>query len=286
MEELAKTFFEDSFSHLHEFQQNQILCDVKLRGKSNGYTIHAHKIILASKSLYFKAMFTSDMKESREDLVTLESFESNILEKIISYCYTGEIVLLPCEIEEILDASHMLGVDHIQEKCFMFLRNNIDITNCYGIAFLAEKYSCKEISKIAENYAVKNFRLIANTDDFLNLSYDNLSNLVSNNELNVLCEAEVYDAILKWAKYNIASRKKLLKRLLSYVRFPLLTRKFLIDIVTKEELIINDSECREYLYNALDYHLVPERRSLVDQRTFSPRITMTTALYVVGGESE
>ena len=283
--EADTVFFKEAFNSLKEMKRQKILCDVKLRGKSKGILIDAHKIILASRSDFFKAMFTSNMKENQEGYVTLESIENNILDKIINFLYTGNITLIPSEVEELLDASHMLGIDQVQEKCFHFLLNNIDITNCYGIAYLAEKYSCREISKVAETYAIKNFRLVSNTDEFLDLTYEHLLALVSSSELNVTSEGDVYNAIMKWVYFDKSRRKLYLKSLLAHVRFPLLTRKFLIDKVTKEELIIGDSGCREYLYNALDYHLVPERRYSTSDKMYSPRLILTSSIYVVGGES-
>ena len=286
MEEDKFNFFDESHRALHNLQKDRILCDVALRGKASTKTFHAHRVVLASKSAYFKAMFTSCMIESEKYEIFIEGIESHALEKIINYCYTGDIAPIPNDVEEILEAAHMLGLYRVQKKCFSFLRNNIDSTNCYGIAYLAEKYSCCEMKKIAEDYTLKNFRYVINSSDFQELNCDNLLRLISHNNLNVLSEGEVYDAVLKWVKFKTEDRKIFLKDLLSHVRFPLLTRKFLIDRVTKEELIITDSSCREYLYSALDYHLVPERRSLSNQTQFSPRINITSAIYVIGGESK
>ena len=286
MEDKDFNFFKESYLVLHSLQKNGILCDVSLRGKSQVEPFLAHRVVLASQSTYFRAMFTSSMIESKKTDIILEGVESDALRKIIHYCYTGDIAPLPNDVEDILEAAHMLGLLHVQNKCFIYLSNNIDSSNCYGVAYLAEKYSCCEMKKVAEDYTLKNFRFVMNSPDFQELSYDNLLRLISHNNLNVLCEGEVYDAILKWVKFNTEERETFLKSLLSHVRFPMLTRKFLIDKVTKEELIINHSGCREYLYNALDYHLVPERRNLTSELQFTPRLNLTSTLYVIGGESK
>lgn len=280
-------FFVESQRELETLRRDGILCDVKVTGKSGKRGIPAHKVVLASQSAYFKAMFTSNMIECTKEEIALESIDDDVIEKIIVYCYTGEISLTPPDVEDILDAAHMFGLNRISEKCFTYLHNNLDITNCHGIAYLAEKYSCSEMQKIAQDYTVQNFRLVMNSMDFSCINYDNLVRLISHNQLNVSSECEVYEAVIRWVKYDLNTRQIYLKDLLPYVRFPLLTRKFLIDTVAKEELIISDAECRDYLYNALDYHLVPERRSLNEkEQNTSARRSLTSSIYVIGGESK
>ena len=282
------SFTEEGYKSLAFLRADGILCDVTLRGKSNrNHPILAHKVVLAAQSAYFKVMFTTAMLESQQKDIVIENIEAKVLQKIVDYCYTGEIRLTPSDIEDLLDAAHMLGLFDLQEQCFQFLQNNLDGSNCYGVAHLAEKYSCKEVRKVAEDFALKNFRYVMNSVEFIDLPYDNVLKLVSNNQLHVVCESEVYVAVMKWVKHKPDERVDHLKDLLAYVRFPLLTRKFLIDHVTKEELIIGDKACRKYLYDALDYHLVPERRSMIEQhRNSSPRCKGTNSIYVIGGESK
>jgi hypothetical protein len=45
------------FENMREFQLENKFCDIKLRGKDSQRVINAHKLVLASSSPYFKAMF-------------------------------------------------------------------------------------------------------------------------------------------------------------------------------------------------------------------------------------
>jgi len=45
------------FESMREFQLEKKFCDIKLRSKDSDVIIDAHKIVLASVSPYFKAMF-------------------------------------------------------------------------------------------------------------------------------------------------------------------------------------------------------------------------------------
>ena len=92
-------------------------------------------------------------------------------------------------------------------------------------------------------------------------------------------------------KHNADERKKHLEDLLRHVRFPMLGRKFLMDEVASEELVINHPQCRRYLYDALNYHLLPERRKIKSNRedeyaNHSERRSLSNSIYVIGGESK
>ena len=69
-------------------KQNQ-LCDVVL--KAGTLELSAHKVVLASASPYFFAMFTGEMSESRQNVVTLREIDSSALELLVDFAYTAEI---------------------------------------------------------------------------------------------------------------------------------------------------------------------------------------------------
>ena len=77
------------------------------------------------------------------------------------------------------------------DHCFSYLHNNMDTENCYGVAYLAEKYSCSTMQKIVKDFAVVNFTKLVNSDDFHNINLQYLIELISNNALNVTSECEV-----------------------------------------------------------------------------------------------
>ena len=69
-------------------QQNQ-LCDVVLKAANT--EVHAHRVVLASSSPYFLAMFTSELSESRQGVVTLQEVDSEALKLLVDVVYTSEI---------------------------------------------------------------------------------------------------------------------------------------------------------------------------------------------------
>ena len=59
----------------------------------------AHRIVLSSCSPYFRAMFTSDLAESRQEKIILYDVDPGAVESLIDYAYTNKVVCLaifPC----------------------------------------------------------------------------------------------------------------------------------------------------------------------------------------------
>ena len=87
---------------LGELFLNKEYTDVSMKvGKTE---IKAHKIILASRSMYFKALFYGGLKETKENEITLDSETPlQAFEDVLKYIYTGEINLENKQLNQLQD---------------------------------------------------------------------------------------------------------------------------------------------------------------------------------------
>jgi len=58
----------------------------------DGTTIFGHKVVLMSASQYFLTMFTN-LKESKKDVVNIKELDSTVLQLLVDYIYTGQIMI-------------------------------------------------------------------------------------------------------------------------------------------------------------------------------------------------
>ena len=79
----------DGFTIMNELRKQNTLCDVTLVAEGTEFPVH--KLVVASCSPYFKAMFNGAMSESNSDRVNLEGVQSDALRQLVEYIYTGEI---------------------------------------------------------------------------------------------------------------------------------------------------------------------------------------------------
>uniref|UniRef100_A0A8C8YFA8 Kelch like family member 26 n=1 Tax=Prolemur simus TaxID=1328070 RepID=A0A8C8YFA8_PROSS len=70
--------------------QGQLL-DVVLTVSREAF--HAHKVVLAACSDYFRAMFTGGMREASQDVIELKGVSARGLRHIIDFAYSAEVTL-------------------------------------------------------------------------------------------------------------------------------------------------------------------------------------------------
>lgn len=81
----------------------------------------------------------------------------------------------------------------------------------------------------------------------MQLSSHQLIQLIGKDELNVQDEKEVYNAVLKWVKYDEDNRNRKMENILAAVRCQFLPPKFLNDQIQKCDVIKKTPACKEYL---------------------------------------
>lgn len=72
---------------------------------------------------------------------------------------------------------------------------------------------------------------------------------------------QIYDAAVRWLKYDVLNRQRYIVDILGKVRFPLVSKNFLSKTVQAEPLIQDNPECLKMVICGMRYHLLsPEDR--------------------------
>ncbi|XP_028175970.1 kelch-like protein 5 isoform X1 [Ostrinia nubilalis] len=270
---------EITLKNLFQYFQSQKLCDVALI--AGGCRIPAHKVMLASCSEYFAAMFTGSLRESQLTEITLERVDSQALQALVRYCYTGTIELREETVEVLLSTASLLQLNTVTDACCAFLKKQLDPCNCLGIALFAEQQSCMTLHKSALEYTYQHFMQVVKHQEFLSLQMDQLASLLKSDDLNVITEENVFESLMTWVQHDSANREQYLPTLLKLIKLPLLSSEYLID---KVELACgNVPECQPLIMEAVKWHLLPERRSLLFSHRTRPRTSTIGRLLAIGG---
>ena len=74
---------------------------------------------------------------------------------------------------------------------------------------------------------------------------------------------QVYEAVINWTNHDLSSRQQYVSQLMEHVRMPLLPQEYLVQKVEEELLIKNNTDCKDYLIEAMKFHLMkPDKRLL------------------------
>ena len=281
-----------AFPVMEDIRRQGQLIDVTILVGQNKHPIQAHRVVLASTIPYFHAMFTHDMVESKQSEISLdengETLDPGSIEALVNFAYSGKLTISTSNVQSLMMTSSFLQVSRVRDACAEFLMARLCPSNVLGVKSFADTLGCPTVVSACQKYVRKFFAKVAETDEFLNLAIKDVTDLVSEDELFISSEEQVFNAVLRWVKFRKEERDQHLPLLLAKVRLPLLTPQFLSDIVAADELVRSSHKCRDLVDEARDYHLMPERRSLLQSFRTKPRRCkdISGVIYAVGGQTK
>ncbi|CAH1710740.1 unnamed protein product [Aphis gossypii] len=254
-----------AFKVLQSLQQDQVLCDIGIE-TDDGTIIFGHKIVLISISTYFRKIFTGS-NERNKDHINIKKLDSTALQLLINYIYTGEIIITEGNVKVLLPAANFLQLDYVKNVCVEFLKTQLDASNCLGIKAFADLHDCMELSKMSQTYIKNKFLEMVNYDEFLSLSSVEVIKLISCDDIFVQQEEKLFECVIHWVKYDMDSRKDFVPELMEHVRLPLVSNQYLLDNVLHEPLLKTSPKCKDYIIEALQFHLLKYLEPLTVSQT-------------------
>ena len=240
----------DCFSVMKQLQRSRDLCDVTLL--VDGKEFHAHRVILAGVSPYLRAMFTNGMLESAQRKIELQGIDASTMESLVEFAYTGSVEVNVENVQCLLAGATMLGIMPLKSACSNFLKNQLDSGNCIGIRQFADHYSCEELELAAREFINQNFMEIMKNEEFLQLTFRNLIELLKSDKLQVRSEEDVYIAFETWLFKDYEGRKDFIPDILQYIRFPQLSLEFLQSKVYSSHYIKSNAQCHSILAEVMN----------------------------------
>ncbi|XP_035687981.1 kelch repeat and BTB domain-containing protein 8-like [Branchiostoma floridae] len=215
-------------SYLHGFlgtvgdlQKDGAFQDVVL--EVEGRRFPCHRLVLSAASPYFRAMFTSDMAESRQKTVVLQGLEAGMFGDILSYIYSGTLRLSLDKVQPLYQAADLLQLDYVRDTCSSYMAMNVECSTCVDLYKFADVFSVDIVRKRCLQWIAKHFTEIASSEDFCSLGVNQLTEIISNDELDVKEETTVWEAVVRWVQHSREDRLHHLPSILPHIRFNLLT---------------------------------------------------------------
>ncbi len=140
----------DMLALMHSMHQRRALCDVIL--EVQGRRIPAHRLVLAACSPYFNAMFTSELRECREEVVTMKDMDPAAMEEIVNFAYSAKLNVNEDNVQAVMKAACVLQIEPVMNLSCEFLKTQLHSSNCLGIRSFAEAHGCFELQQVRPIY--------------------------------------------------------------------------------------------------------------------------------------
>ena len=268
---------------LHILRRNQSFCDVKVVVKDR--ELAAHKAVLAAASPFFLSLLTSDMRESKEHLITIELEEAtaSVMEDVLQFVYTGNVSVTEENAHNLMAIADYLLLPSLKTMVGRYLMDILTTENCVFNHYFADKYQCVELKEKACEMINSNFSAVMETDDFLSLDIKQVMEWVSSDDITVNAEEEVFKGIVKWVSHNRSEREVNFPALLHQVRLVSISHDFLLNKLVKEELVAKNTElCLNFVLDSVRLMACATQ----DQCAQQPRKCLETnisAIFICGG---
>ncbi|XP_014677415.1 PREDICTED: kelch-like protein 3 [Priapulus caudatus] len=246
------------------------LCDVVLL--VSGVEVPAHKAVLASCSPYFYAMFTGELSESKAERIPIQGIDPKALSHLVDFVYTSEIHVTEENVQVLLPAANLLQLIEVRDACSEFLKAQLDPSNCLGIRAFADVHACTDLLQYAHQFTEQHFSRVKESRAF---------NSISSHQM-------VFEAVIAWIRYGAEHRQQHTAQLMEYVRLPLLPQDYLIQTVEDEPLIRTNPVCKDFLIEAMKFHLLKgEQKVMFQTPRTKPRtpVGLPKVMLVIGGQA-
>ncbi|CAG5897124.1 unnamed protein product [Menidia menidia] len=244
-----QTLLQDGLCDLLE-NDKFVDCVLKIQDKD----FPCHRLVLAASSPFFKAMFLSDLEESKKREIVLKDVDPSVMGMILRYLYTSDINLTEQNVQDIFMVANMYQIPSIFSVCVTYLQEKLVLANCLAIFRLGLLLDCPRLALSAREFICERYQIVVRDQDFVQLSPSELAILITSDALNVEREELVFESLMDWVRHDETKRLKDLPKLLHCVRFRLIPVDYFKEKVERHQYIRFDQEIKKELELVKDAH--------------------------------
>ena len=239
-------------SQLYSMFQKSELTTTLLEDGEGNTQFAVHGPLIAAASPVLREMLSDDLVSQEGSKYRLKEVSSSILGDLIEYIYTGDITLEEENVVGLLHAACRYEIPALARPCCDWLRLQLDSYNAVGILWLARKYErkyTKDLEAETKAFIIANFTSVYEEDEFDDLEYEDLKEIIQHDDLCVESEEDVFDAVAKWVEADEDRHSPCMEVLLQCVRLELTSLEFL-DYLQEHPLIVKSARCFQIVQNA------------------------------------
>ncbi len=244
-----QTLLQDGLCDLLE-NDKFVDCILKIQDKE----FPCHRLVLAASSPFFKAMFLSDLEESKKREIVLKDVEPGVMGMILRYLYTSDINLTEQNVQDIFMVANMYQIPSIFSVCVSYLQEKLVLGNCLAIFRLGLLLDCPRLALTAREFICERYQIVVRDPDFLQLAPSELAIIITSDALNVEREELVFESLMDWVRHDETNRTKDLPKLLHCIRLRLIPLDYFKEKVERHQYLRFSQEIKKDLDLVKDAH--------------------------------
>ncbi|XP_049306550.1 kelch-like protein 3 [Bactrocera dorsalis] len=256
-------FMEKLMAKIFSFYDEQSLIDVTFRVSNPTALVPAHRLILAAASPYFENLFSGD--QGNNPIIEINDIDSDIFERLITFCYTGQMLITVNNVGAMLKAAIILKLDDAITSCVDYLMSHINEYTIQAVYTLERETHCKLLIQKIIEYETQNFVEINQRREFLNFNVEKMQRILESDNLNITREEDAFDAIKRWFNHDVPARQEQLPLLIACLRLTEFDANFLLTHIQPL------SGCEMLAFKAMLWIRDPAARAKINMRFTGPR---------------
>lgn len=168
-----------------------------------GSRFPAHRVLLAARSEYFRALLYGGLSESKQEEISLD-VPVVAFRTLLKYIYSGRMSLNALKDDNILDtlglADHF-GFTELQLAISEYLVNILSVSNCCAILDAAALYNLEHLTQVCYTFIDRNAKDLLAHPNFLQVSKQSLCGILSRDSF-FAPEVDIFLVVKEWCRNN------------------------------------------------------------------------------------
>ncbi|XP_028277850.1 kelch-like protein 10 [Parambassis ranga] len=175
-----------------------------------------------------------------------------MMELIIEFAYTGSVNVMESNALRLFMAADYLCIEDLVQICCKSFEKLLCPHNCISIWQFTQNYHIPELQLKAFHYVLSHFEHVVFSEEFLQLSAQDVSDIISRDNLNVRQEAAVFEAIIRWITHEPQEREGYADLLLPKVRLSMMPTEYIQSHVLSNKLVTDNLRCQAMVSEVIE----------------------------------
>ena len=185
---------------------------------SGKQSFNCHRVILAGSSPVLRAMVRSSMTEASENKANINIFSSAVIQLILDYIYTGDVVIPHEHLQKAIEAADYLQLLELKEICIGDASSTLQTSNIVSWYKLAVKLDIEELKFKCVEIMSSSLAEVSRFAEFQDLSFTEVNSFMSSMKETDADHDDVLEASMEWINAKPIERVNYMEELLQKIQ--------------------------------------------------------------------